>query len=260
MKKSGTFLLLMVIAMACSSGKPEKKGFQVSSITENEKGEKVVGLPIDSLELETTPRGVLLTRHAKHRLTPIFKISYNKKGQPYSGSTYFHRSWRYKYPDGNNWNENYLPGFSAAFGPDLVNVSHYDTESNDQNEFFDRPVLIKTLYYPAYSMDTLNYQPVKRDFYMVSVYDKDTNRDGFINVKDLRRLYHFDLDGTRQGHLVPTNYSVMSSLYDSGNDYMYIYARLDQNANGQMEVEEPTHVFWIDLKDPERRGMFYQPQ
>ena len=38
---------------------------------------------------------------------------------------------------------------------------------------------------------------------------------------------------------------------------MYVFARLDQNQNGKMEYLEPTHVFWIDLKNPDNRGVQY---
>lgn len=121
-------------------------------------------------------------------------------------------------------------------------------------------MLIKTVYYPAFSKDTLNYQPIQRDYYMVSVYDEDSNKDGYINVRDLRRLYHFDIDGKNQQALIPKDYSVLSSEYDSANDYMYIFARKDSNENGQMETDEPMDIFWIDLKNPENVGMQYQSE
>ncbi len=59
---------------------------------------------------------------------------------------------------------------------------------------------------------------------MVSVYDDDSNKDGFINVKDLRKFYYFDIEGKNKKNLIPANYSVMSSEYDSANDFMYVFA------------------------------------
>lgn len=49
----------------------------------------------------------------------------------------------------------------------------------------------------------------------------------------------------------------MSSEYDPANDYMYIFAKLDENGNGQMETNEKMHIFWIDLKNPENTGIQY---
>lgn len=115
---------------------------------------------------------------------------------------------------------------------------------------FESPVLIKTLYFPSFSIDTLNYEPVKRDYYMISVYYEDTNADGLINNKDLRRFYYFDLNGLNKNLLVPDNYSVISSQYDSANDCMYVFAQLDENKNGQRDPKEEVNIFRIDLKNP----------
>jgi hypothetical protein len=254
------FIVLGFLIQSCSDSSIEKKGFQVSEISEDNKGKKVVGLQIDSLNIETRPRNVLMTKNPVHRLTPIYKVNYDKKtGKPYTGSNFYHTTWENDDNDGNNWNNNFMPGFEAVYGYNLVNISHYNSVRKVQNEFFANPVLIKTLYYPAFSNDTLNYKPVKRNYYMVSVYDEDTNKDGFLTVKDLRRFYLFDIDGNYKKALIPKNYSVLSSEYDSENDFMYVFARIDQNNNGQMEVEEQTHIFWIDLKDPVKTGIQYKP-
>lgn len=259
MKRILTILIFGLLIVSCSDNKLEQKGFQVSEISEDEDGQKIVGLQIDSLKLETQPRNVLLTFNPNHRLTPIYKINYDKETkEPFTGSNTYHTNWDDEYEDGNNWNRNFMPGFEAIYGYNLVNVSHYNNETKTENKLFDKPVLIKTLYYPAFSKDTLNHQPVKRDFYMVSVYDEDSNKDGFINVKDLRKFYHFDINGMNKKALIPKEYSVMSSEYDSANDFMYIFARKDANQNGQMESNEPVDIFWIDLKNPENVGKQYE--
>ncbi len=251
-------IIFGLLIISCADNKIEKKGFQVNEITEDESGQKIVGLQIDSLKLETRPRNVLLTFNPEHRLTPIYKVNYDKKtNKPFTGSNAYHTSWNDYYEKGNNWNHNFMPGFEAIYGYNFVNVSHYNNASKSENKLFEKPVLIKTLYYPAFSKDTLNFEPVKRDFYMVSVYDEDSNKDGFINVKDLRRFYHFDIDGLNKKALIPKEYSVMNSEYDSANDFMYVFAKKDLNQNGQMESNEPTDIFWIDLKNPENIGKQY---
>lgn len=261
MKYIFPFLIINLLFLGCSNNHVEKKGFQVSDITEDESGQKVVGLPMDSLKLETRPRNVLLTYNNEHRLTPIYKVNYNKKtNKPFVGSNLYHSTWNDDDRKGNNWNNNFMPGFEAIYGYNFVNVSHYNNLTNTENKLFDKPVLIKTLYYPAFSKDTLNYEPVKRGYYMVSVYDEDSNKDGFINMKDLRRLYHFDIDGKNKTTLIPKTHSVMSSEYDAANDFMYVFAKKDSNQNGQMETEEPTDIFWIDLKNPEKVGKQYQAE
>jgi hypothetical protein len=251
---------LGILTLSCSDNKMEKKGFQVSEITEDENGQKIIGLNIDSLKLETRPNNVLLTSNPEHRLTPIYKVNYDKKKRPFIGSNDYYVNWESDYSDGNNWNNNFMPGFEAVYGYNFVNISHYNNQTKIENKLFDKAVLIKTLYYPAFSKDTLNFEPINRTYYMVSVYDEDSNNDGFINVKDLRRFYHFDIDGLNKKALIPKNYSVMSSEYDPANDFMYIIAKQDKNKNGQMEEFEPTDIFWIDLKNPENTGTQYMTE
>ncbi len=261
MKHFIVILISSILIASCSDNSIDKKGFQVSEITEDENGQKIIGLNIDSLKLETRPRNVLLTNLSAHRITPIYKVNYNKKTKtPYTGSNRFHTNWKNDNQLGNNWNHNFMPGFEAIHGYNFVNVSHFDNNTKKENKLFKKPVLIKTFYYPAFSNDTLNYLPVNRLHYLVSVYDEDTNNDGFINSKDLRRFYLFDIDGMNKRVLIPKDYSVMNSEYDSANDYMYVFARADKNKNGQMDNNEPIDVFWIDLKNPERKGIQYKSE
>ena len=124
-------------------------------------------------------------------------------------------------------------------------------------KFFKNPVLINTLYYPTDSKDTLNGKAVQRDYYMVSAYNEDTNSDGYINTDDLRRFFLFNLDGTMNMQLIPDGYSVNSSQYDPYNDYMYVYAAVDENVNGYQDDIEDVHVFWIDLKSPQKGARLY---
>ena len=98
---------------------------------------------------------------------------------------------------------------------------------------------------------------MKRNFFLVSVYNDDTNKDNFINLKDLRRFYLFNKNGEYLSKIVPENYSVYKSEYDSENDFMFIFARCDKNLNGQIDDNEPINIFWIDLKDPTKMGQQY---
>lgn len=253
------YLTIIVFLASCSEDKLEEKGFSVSQSTENHNNSEVAGINKDSVVFKTRPSNVLLTGVPQYRLTTIYKVNYNKKdNSTFIGSNYFH----YNYDDmgisdGNQWNYNFLPGFEAVYGYNMVNISHFDLEADTHKTFFDKPVLIKTLYYPSYSKDTLNNKPINRNYYMVSVYDDDTNKDGYINIKDLRRFYLFNIKGEKVNALVPESHSVFSSEYDPENDYFYVYAKFDANGNGFADEDEDIHIFWIDLKNPEKTGRQY---
>ena len=264
MKKYAKLIVIGFVFSSCSGNQSKSdvekdKGLQVNEITEDEEGKKELGVQIDTLNIESRPSNVLSTYHANHRLTPVYLVNYNPKTkQPYIGSNNFIWNWYYGEDEGNRWNH-YIPGIEAMQGYNMINVSHYNNETKTENKLFQKPALIRTVYYPAFSKDTLNFEPIVRDYYMVSVYDEDSNKDGYINFMDLRRMYYFDIEGKNKTRLIPKEYTVMSSQYDWANDYMYIYTRKDVNKNGQMESIEPMSIFWVDLKNPLNNGVHYSP-
>ncbi len=249
----------ILLITSCSKNKLEDKGFQVSPTPENAENDQTSGINSDSLKFNTRPGSVLLTGIPNIRLTTIYKVNINKRDNTtFIGSNNFYYLYEeYEENDGNNWNDNLIPGLEAVYGYNIVNISHYDIKEQKQKNLFENPVLVKTLYYPAFSKDTLNNKPVNRNYIMVSVYDDDTNKDGFINQNDLRRFYLFNKNGEKQMALIPENYSVIKSEYDSDNDFMYVFAKLDGNNNGQQDESEPIHIYWIDLKDPSKTGRQY---
>jgi hypothetical protein len=259
MKNLSTFIaLIFLVAFSTCSRNKYEKGFSVSPETETPDENKMDGISGDSLNLATRPGSVLLTGIPKYRLTTIYKLNYNKRNDTYFiGNNRYYQTYFEKNTDGNQWNNNFMPGLEAIYGYNMVNISHYNTETKKQKYLFDHPVLIKTLYFPSFSVDTLNFKPVQRDFYLISVYDEDTNKDGFINPTDLRRFYSFELNGLNKIELIPQNYSVIRSEYDSANDYMYVFAQLDENNNGNRDQKENIHIFWIDLKNPANNGRQY---
>lgn len=97
-----------------------------------------------------------------------------------------------------------------------------------------------------------------RNYYLVSVYENDTNKDTVLNSRDLRRLYYVNLDVSEKRSLLPENYSVYRSSYDEANDMMLIYARKDSDRNGSVNSQEPTHTFYLDLKNPVQAIPMYQ--
>lgn len=250
MKHSFYFLFLFLALAACSSGPSSKEvGSSLGIYTDKKEPE---GVPLDLAEqtFVTRPGHVLRTAHPEHRLIPVFKLRKNRYGKTFFiGGNQFHRSYFNNSNDTTNiWHNHLIPGLEALHGYDLLNVSHINLETKAKRKLFQRSVLVNTVYFPCIEQDTLNNKPIDRDYYLVSVYDEDTNGDSLINRSDLRRFYHYNLEGEQVDRLIPANYSVQSSQYDQNNDIMVVFARLDENENGKRDLEEPVHVFWLELK------------
>jgi hypothetical protein len=206
-------------------------------------------------QLISSPNRVVLTGMPQHRLVTVYKqitkeeekglkrfSSYSDYGYDYSGSERV---------------EHFMPGLDIVYGYNLISLAHYDMTNERTNQFFPRPVLVKTLYYPSFVQDSLDQKPINRNYYFVSVYDADTNGDTLITKDDLRRFYYFNSSVSESIQLIPSNYSAVRSQYDSMNDVMYIFARLDENADGQVTKREPMHIFWVSLKNPVVAKLMY---
>lgn len=258
MKIKLLFLPISLAFLGCfhSSQHGEDSGYEKSGYVSDK--EPVNGFkPGEAFEVK--PRNVLLTGNKDHRLSPVYKVNHDESGKPYTGSNRFYlEDAYYDEEEKPQWNNHHLPGFEIVSGFNMVNVSHYNVKTGTEHPLFEEPALIRNLYFPTFKSDTLNGEPVLRKNYFVSVYDQDTNGDGFLTSKDLRRFYFFDLEGKNKVALVPENYSVTNSEYDPANDRMYLFASEDKNKNGQFDYEDPNTIFWIDLKDPGNRGVQYR--
>ncbi len=253
------FLVCLLFLISCNhSNELDKKGFQVEEVVDSKVAQNLIKK--DSLDFTVKSKGMLLTADASIRISPLYKLNYNKKDKVYftgSNGFYFNYSYDNEQEKGNHW-DNLIPGFTALYGYNLVNIFHYNHTENKGKNLFDKPVLIKTCYYPSTANDTLNFQPIHRKFYMISAYDEDTNKDKFINTNDLRRFYFFDQNGNNKSLIVPKNYSVIGADFDPYNDYLYINAIFDVNNDGKVSDEEPISVFYLNLKEPSQKGLIYE--
>ncbi len=246
--------VITLTILSCGSKNNTQKEEQLTANTTNQAQLPDSLLNSDSTNVElskvaTMPNSVILTGLAAHRLITIYKANSNNT----SNNQNRFSSLKYSADaDVSSYDAAtpYLPGIDVLYGYNLLNVAHYDLGTQQLNYLFKRSVLIKTLYYPSYNQDSLFNKPINRNYYLVSVYDYDTNNDNVINNKDLRHFYYFNQTNTLKIQLIPAQYSVIKSEYDPQNDAMYVFAQLDQNKNGKREVNEPTHIFWINLKNP----------
>jgi hypothetical protein len=202
-------------------------------------------------QIATFPNKVILTGLDDQRLVSIYKSKSTSDNGSSSSLEY------YSEESEDEANLHFMPGIDILFGYNLLNIAHYDLKTEKVNYLFSHPVLIKTLYYPSYYQDSLYNKPITRNFYLVSAYDEDTNKDTLINKKDLRHFYHFDAKTCQRTQLVPKDYSVIRSQYDYSNDIMYVFASHDENKNGTQDKVEPVHIFWISLKTPDKAKLLY---
>jgi hypothetical protein len=257
-----TFLLSLLFIMlfsSCSndnaSGKDEEIRVQNdSTVNIDTASTNTLDGSLSLSQIASYPSQVILTGLPDERLVTIYrKVPDRNKTliEEYSSRA------RY-YDDGDNDRyTHFMPGIDVQFGYNLINIGHYNFQTEKLQLLFDHPVLVRSLYYPSFEQDSIKKKPINRDYFFVSVYNQDTNQDTVINKTDLRRFIYFNATATVQQLLIPADYSVERSQYDGMRDVMYIFARHDANKNGKTEKTEPVHVFWIDLVKPTEAKRMY---
>jgi len=254
------FLTITISSLSsCKQKGEDKKDEQIRmSIDErsgNDTGINSLNGNLSMNQIATIPSSVVLTGLSKHRLVPIYKAKEEETDK--SNISYITGSWSGDEGGYSEIESHFMPGIDVLYGYKLLNISHYDFVTEKSNYFFNRPVFIKSLYFPAFEQDSINKKPINRNYYIIPVYNEDTKKDTLLNRNALRKFYHFDSTSTVRTQLVPNDYSVIRSQYDSQNDLMYIFARHDKNKNGSSESNEPIHIFWFSLKKPELAKRLY---
>jgi len=252
-------IFTLVTFLGCDKKPNFDKGFSVLESNQAENTQDTVIKAGNYDALETQPGTVLLTGTDKIRLIPVFKVNINKtNGERYVGKPQFYTNYDETYLQSKNyWHDHIVPGFEAAYGFNLLNIAVAQEDSVLAVSLFEPVVLINTIYYPSFDTDTLNYKPIKRNYFLLTVYDEDTNKDGFIDNKDMRRMYYFNIYGSEKIRLIPQDYSVFKSTYDEANDWMFLYAKLDENKNGRADDSDPIHVFRLALESGKQVSVVY---
>lgn len=251
-------LFCAFVLFSCTSPKREQKEEQirVDLDAESDTASSIPDSLLNSVrgnvamsQISTSPSSVVLTGQPQYRLVTVYKSKEKKNSSSY-------REYDYDYYSDDRVTH-YMTGIDILYGYNLLNIALYDLKTEKLNYLFNQPALIKTVYYPSEEQDSAKGKPVTRDYFLVSVYDQDTNKDTLINKKDLRRIYHFNAGTLARTQLIPSDYSVVRSQYDWQNDLMYIFARQDTNKNGFIDKQEPMHIFYISLKNPDKAKMMY---
>jgi hypothetical protein len=253
-------VLTLLLAQGCSPRKRDAKEEQIriESPAETKADSNLVNSIQGNMApgtILTTPHEVLLTGLDQHRLVTVYKERRPAATKNSNSDDYMYGNRSYDYESDRE--EHYMPGLDLLYGYNLLNIAHYDLKAEKLNLLFEQPVLVKSLYYPSFVQDSLYKKPITRNYYLVSVYDADTNQDTLINRKDLRRFYYFDATAAQKVQLLPADYSAVRSQYDPKNDVMYIFARQDANHDGATKPDEPMHIFWVSLKAPQVAKRLY---
>ena len=171
------FYVVILAWAACSrkeSEKEEQIRVDVDGLASTDTTNGISG-DVSFSQLRLQPHTVVLTGMPQHRLVTLYKADTSGISNESYGWYSYHEEGEAYYE--TEATEFLMPGIDYIRGYYLLNIAHYDVTADQTNFFFDHPVLVRSLYFPSYEQDSLYQKPVNRNYYLVSVYDTDTNAD-----------------------------------------------------------------------------------
>jgi hypothetical protein len=155
-----------------------------------------------------------------------------------------------------------LGGYSAALlkssirydesGPDALNTCDYvrdrrhsvifnvlirNSRTGDQHLLLKEPAVLTSLKVPDPKCAT-GEGDVPCGTLIWALIDRDTNHDGVINFRDMRRLYVSDLAGQNLRALSSEGTTTLGWKWDSRSNELFIGVRRDANGDGEYTDED----------------------
>lgn len=144
-------------------------------------------------------------------------------------------------------NRNYISG-------SMVNLLFEDIETGELRKLTDKAVVITSV---KYLTDVI--KKTGKHYLIYTVYDRDYNRDGKLDYRDLSACYMSNLDGTNFTKITQDyHYLEFSQLVEQNGKYYYRTIE-DVNKDGIYNKKDKYHYYYIDLNKEDFASVEYFP-
>lgn len=136
----------------------------------------------------------------------------------------------------------------------MVNLIFEDAATGELRKLTDKAVVITSV---TYLRDVV--KRTNRHCLLYTVYDRDYNRDGRLDYRDLSACYMSDLDGTNFTKITQDYHYLESSQLVEQNSKYYFRTIEDVNKDGIYNKKDKYHYYYIDLKNGDFAPVEYFP-
>jgi hypothetical protein len=147
----------------------------------------------------------------------------------------------------SNFNEFEITGF-------LHNLRFQQINSDSLQTLTDKTVLIQTATFLKTVADR-----TKQQVMVYTLADMDTNRDGRLDVNDIRTLYISELGGKRLTKVSEDYRELVDWYLVDATSRLYFRTIEDTNKNGEFDRNDVLHYNYIDLSNKEWKVVPYSP-
>lgn len=136
----------------------------------------------------------------------------------------------------------------------MVNLIFENIETGQQHILTDKVLVVREVKY-------LRELAKKTDkhYLLYTVYDKDYNRDGKLDVEDMIAYYMSNLDGTNFTKITQDYHYLDISKLILRNGRYYFRTLEDVNKDGKFNKRDKYHYYYIDLKKGDFTPVEYFP-
>lgn len=152
------------------------------------------------------------------------------------------------------------PGFQISIYDEgeitgyLRNLKFQQIGQDSLSVLADKPVLIQTATYLRSVADK-----TKAQLMVYTLADADTNKDGKLDVSDIRSLYLSDMGGARFTKLSEDMQELIDWNLVESLSRLYFRTIEDTNKNGEFDKTDVVHYHYLDLTGKEWTVRDYQP-
>lgn len=233
-----TTLFLLLILMSCKE-EAEKPKVIYGNSTKQKEQPKIDTAQVEIADLPIQMQG---TNYLIHPVAGLNIYGGNAKSRYESSSSVNDISFKI-----SNYSEYEITGY-------LRNLKFQEIGSDSIKSLTDKPILIQTATYLKSVSDK-----AKQQVLVYSLADLDTNKDGKLDVTDIKSLYISEISGKRFTK-VSTDFQELIdwNLIESKNR-LYFRTIEDTNKNGQFDKNDVIHYHYLDLSNKDWKVFDYNP-
>ncbi|ARN79454.1 hypothetical protein BST97_10850 [Nonlabens spongiae] len=216
-------VLIIFSIISCESEKKPKISY------EDENKEQTLGIDSTYVPLASNPIHIDSTEYLMH-LIGEFRIPKSQTRYGLSKSSYGYGQFKI-----SNFNGLEITG-------DINNIKFQKLGTEDLYPLTDAYININSIRYAS----EINNN-IQKQFLIYKINDQDTNQDEVLNYNDVESLYISDIDGTGFEKISPPNHELIDYQIWDVNNRLYYRTIEDSNKNGDFDVKDSIHFYYLDF-------------
>ena len=229
MKNPISLFLILIFVFAIASCKNEQEQPKVTYVPENTEVEAPETIDSSDIVIADLPIHFENTKYLIHPVGDV-RIYEGRSKSSYGSSSVSRVSYTI-----SNYNRFEITGY-------LNNLYFQHLDSLNTTPLTNQKMVIQT----ATFLNTVALK-TKKEFIVYTIADKDTNRDGLIDMNDIKSLHISEISGINFTKLTSDLQELIDWSIVEVNNRLYFRTIEDTNKNGDFDKDDSLHYYFVNL-------------